>query len=293
MRQDASSPSSASAVGDVAIARTSFAAAGLELATEGLNRGFADYIVTMRWTVDALARRMEAESVDPLESFVYRAGDDLVGVCMMARRQRRSRVAAFCVSPAFRKTGVGRRMIADALAAARSRGDERMSLEVIEQNDAAVAFYRATGFSAQRRLYGFRRQPASPAAAPLQDVAIRELADIAERNEPADAQWQLASATLRALRAPARAFALADDVYALVSGEREDAFDLRALVVPVAKRRTGGGRRMVDALAARYPGKACNVAPIVPASLQPFFTAAGFAVQDITQLEMAVALART
>jgi ribosomal protein S18 acetylase RimI-like enzyme len=291
MRTDASS-SSADASGTVGIARTSFAQAGLDLATEGLNRGFADYVVTMRWTVDALARRMKAESVDPLESFVYRAGEDVVGVCMMARRQRQSRVAAFCVSPGFRKTGVGRHMIADALAAARSRGDERMSLEVIEQNDAAVAFYRAVGFSAQRRLYGYRRPPGARAAAPLHDLAIRALADIAERNEPADVQWQLAAATLRALRAPARAFVLADQAYALVSGEREDAFDLRALVVPASKRRAGWGRRMVDALAARYPGKACNVAPIVPANLQQFFTAVGFAVQDITQLEMAVTLAR-
>jgi GNAT superfamily N-acetyltransferase len=290
MRKDALP--AADAGREVAMSRASFADAGLEVATEALNRGFADYVVTMRWSIDALERRMKAESVDPLESFVYRAGEELIGVCMMARRGRHSRVAAFCVSPAFRKAGVGRRMVADALHSARARGDERVSLEVIEQNQAAVSFYRAVGFSAQRRLYGFRRPSGPGVAARLRDIGIGALADVAARNEPADAQWQLAAATLRALRAPARAFAIDDHACALVSGERDDAFDLRALVVPVDRRRAGWGRRMVDALTARYAGKACNVAPIVPASLQPFFTAAGFAVQDITQLEMAVTLAR-
>ena len=284
--------SSSVAGGNLALARASFEKAGLDAAVDALNRGFADYVVPMHWTRDALSRRMEAESVDPAASFVYRVHGEPAGVCMMARRQHRSRIAAFCVSPRLRKAGIGRRMVADALAAARARSDAEVSLEVIEQNEAAVAFYRALGFAPQRRLYGYRRAPRAGAAAPLGDVAIGALADLAAAHEPADAQWQLAAQTLRALRAPARAFTLEDQAYALVSGERGDAFDLRALIVPVAERRAGWGRRMIDALSARYAGKACNVAPIVPAEIGAFFTAMGFAVQDITQLELRVALER-
>jgi GNAT superfamily N-acetyltransferase len=297
MRKDPASSGSSSGPGT--LAARSFADAGIEAAVEALNRGFADYIVPMRWTPDALQRRMEAESVDGAASFIYRARNaPAAGVCMMARRGRASRVAAFCVSPEARKAGLGRRMLADALACARERGDVRTTLEVIEQNAGAVAFYRALGFTDFRRLYGYRRAehaiaagtPGDSAAA-LRDIPIAELADIAARYETEQAQWQLAAATLRALRAPARAYALQDHAYALVSGVRDDGFDLRALIVPPPKQRAGWGSRMIDALAARHPGKACNVAPIVPEGLvDAFFEATGFIRQSINQVELGVTL---
>jgi len=271
-------------------ARVSFPDAGLASAVEALNVGFADYVVPMRWTADALTRRMEAESVDPAASFVYRAGGAPAGVCMIARRGRHSRVAAFCVSPAQRRAGVGRRMLQDALAAARTRGDARMSLEVIEQNEAAVAFYRALGFAIGRRLVGYRRSARAGEPAPLEELPLAALADIQARFEGNEAQWQLAAATLRGLRAPARAYALGEHVYAVVSGEREDGFDLRALVVPPAHRRAGWATRMVDALTFERGGKACNVAPIVPEGLgHDFFVATGFVLQEISQVEMSCA----
>ena len=272
------------------LARVSFTEAGLPAAVEALNVGFADYVVPMRWTVDALTRRMHAESVDPAASFVYRAGGGPAGVCMIARRGRHGRVAAFCVSPAARRAGVGRRMLADALVAARARGDTRMSLEVIEQNETAVAFYRALGFAVARRLVGYRRSARAGEPAALVELSIAALADVQAHHESEDAQWQLAAATLRGLRAPARAYTLGERVYALVSGEREDGFDLRALVVPPAHRRAGWAARMVDALTFERGGKACNVAPIVPEGLaHEFFVATGFVLQEISQVEMSLA----
>ena len=286
MRKDPASSGSSNGPGT--LAARSFADAGIESAVEALNRGFADYVVPMRWTTDALQRRMEAESVDAAASFIYRARNGpAAGVCMMARRGHASRVAAFCVSPEARKAGLGRRMLADALVRSRERGDVRTTLEVIEQNARAVAFYRAQGFTDLRRLYGYRRAPQAGTAASLRDIPIAELADIAARYEDDSAQWQLAAATLRALRSPARAYALQDSAYALVSGVRDDGFDLRALIVPPQQRRAGWGRRMIDALAARHPGKACNVAPIVPEGLvDAFFEATGFVRQSINQVEL-------
>jgi GNAT superfamily N-acetyltransferase len=273
------------------LARLPFTDAGLATAVEALNVGFADYVVPMRWTADALTRRMDAESVDPAASFVYRAGGVPAGVCMIARRGRYSRVAAFCVSPASRRAGVGRRMLADALAAARARGDTCMSLEVIEQNETAVAFYGALGFGIGRRLVGYRRAPRPGQPAPLVELPIAALAEVQARYEGDDAQWQLAAATLRGLRAPARAYTLDERVYALVSGEREDGFDLRALVVPPPHRRAGWAARMIDALTFERGGKACNVAPIVPQGLaHEFFIATGFVLQEISQVEMSLPL---
>ena len=284
MRKDVASSREARAT---PLARISFADAGTAAAVEALNLGFADYVVPMRWTADALTRRIEAESVDPAASFVYRAGRVPAGVCMIARRARQSRLAAFCVSPTLRRAGVGRRMLAEALDAARARGDARMSLEVIEENTSAVAFYRTLGFAVERRLVGYRRSARRGAPAPLREVPIASLADIQGRHESDEAQWQLAAATLRGLRAPARAYAVGEHVYGLVSGEREDGFDLRAIVVPPADRRAGWATRMIDALTFERGGKACNVAPIVPEGLaQRFFAATGFVQQQISQVEM-------
>ena len=89
----------------------------------------------------------------------------------------------------------------------------------------------------------------------------------------------------------ARAYALDDHAYALVSGVRDDGFDLRALIVPPPQQRMGWGRRMIDALAALHAGKACNVAPIVPEGLMdPFFQATGFVRQSINQVELGLTL---
>ncbi|MFS3128906.1 GNAT family N-acetyltransferase [Nocardioides sp. Bht2] len=51
------------------------------------------------------------------------------------------------VDPRFRRGGVARRLVLEALAAARGDGAERMLLEVSSDNHGAVAFYQTLGFT--------------------------------------------------------------------------------------------------------------------------------------------------
>jgi ribosomal protein S18 acetylase RimI-like enzyme len=48
--------------------------------------------------------------------------------------------------PDYRERGLGRRLAAEALRAARQAGIERVELEVFVSNERAIAFYRALGF---------------------------------------------------------------------------------------------------------------------------------------------------
>lgn len=51
------------------------------------------------------------------------------------------------VAPGARRTGVATELLDVALAAARDDGADRMLLEVAENNEAALAFYAARGFT--------------------------------------------------------------------------------------------------------------------------------------------------
>ena len=48
--------------------------------------------------------------------------------------------------PDYRGRGLGRRLVARAVRAARDAGIERVELEVFASNERAIAFYRASGF---------------------------------------------------------------------------------------------------------------------------------------------------
>ena len=48
--------------------------------------------------------------------------------------------------PDYRQRGLGRRLVAQAVRAARDAGIERVELEVFASNERAIAFYRASGF---------------------------------------------------------------------------------------------------------------------------------------------------
>lgn len=55
-------------------------------------------------------------------------------------------VLTFCVAEAFRRSGLGRSLLAAALALAAEQGAEQMFLEVGEGNGPALRLYRRAGF---------------------------------------------------------------------------------------------------------------------------------------------------
>lgn len=69
------------------------------------------------------------------------------------------------VAPVHRRQGIGRRLVEQALAAARAGGARRCWLEVRASNAGAMAFYESLGF----RRAGLRRRYY---AAPIEDAVV-------------------------------------------------------------------------------------------------------------------------
>lgn len=261
-----------------------------------LARGFEGYLVPLRFTPQAYERRFRAENLDPYASRIYESDGAPVGVMLIARRGWTSRVAAMGFAPEVRGQGVGRRFLGEAIAEAEARGDRTMVLEVFEQNPPAVALYTKLGFCPQRRLVGWKWEPGEAAvdsaiaentADDLTEIDPREFGRLAARQGEPDLPWALQAETLSASTAPARAWHLAHRAYALVADPAAEKLALAALVVPQPHRRQGWGTRLVQSLAAAFPGRPWSVAPIVPEGLVgDFFTQLGWGGWEIRQIEM-------
>jgi ribosomal protein S18 acetylase RimI-like enzyme len=263
------------------------------VAAAAMERCFEGYIVPVRTTPESWERRFRSEHLDPFASRIYERDGEAAAVLFVCRRGWTSRVGGMAVAADARGQGLGRRVMRDAIADARDRGDQALLLEVIEQNTPAVKLYKSLGFRMARRLVGYRWEPA-PLAGPadeLREVDPLELARVALREGEPDLPWMLAPETLSAATAPARAFALEDRAYALILNPGAETLSLSALVVPRVDRRHGWGMRMMRALAAAFPGKPMQAVAIVPENLAPgFFARAGWERQGISQYEMRLEL---
>lgn len=67
------------------------------------------------------------------------------------------------VLPEFRRNGLGRQLVEDALLIARRRGAKSAHLEVRSSNRLAIAFYRVCGFRASGRRESYYRDPVEDA----------------------------------------------------------------------------------------------------------------------------------
>lgn len=264
-------------------------------AAAAMEHCFQGYIVPMRATPQAWEQRFRREHLDPWASRIYERDGKTVAVMFVCRRGWTSRVGGMAVAPDARGTGLGRRVMEDAIADARARGDHALVLEVIEQNTPAVKLYKSLGFRMARRLVGYRREPGQGqgegSADALREMDPLELASVAHREGEPDLPWQLAPDTLSGITPPARAYALEDRAYALLANPDAETLTLSTLVVPREHRHQGWGTRMLGALAAAYPGKAWQAVAIVPEDLAPhFFARTGWERQGISQFEMRLEL---
>jgi ribosomal protein S18 acetylase RimI-like enzyme len=236
------------------------------VAAAAMERCFEGYIVPIRTTAESWERRFRGEHLDPFASRIYERGGQAAAVLFVCRRGWTSRVGGMAVAADARGHGLGRRVMRDAIADARARGDRALLLEVIEQNTPAVKLYKSLGFRMARRLVGYRWEPApldGPADA-LREIDPLELARVALREGEPDLPWMLAPETLSAATAPARAFALEDRAFALVANPDADTLSLFALVVPRAHRRQGGGCECCARWPPPFPASRCRPSPSSP-----------------------------
>lgn len=251
---------------------------------------FEGYIVPVRVTAESWDRRFRGEHLDGFASRVYYDGDRPAAVLFITRRGWTSRVGGMGVAKELRGAGVGRRVMQSAIDDARARGDHTLLLEVIEQNTPAVKLYASLGFQVARRLVGWRWTPPADAATStdaLRELDTAEVARMAVAEGEADLPWMLAPETLAAATAPARAFALEERAFAVLSNPDAESVSVPMIVVPRAHRRQRWGTRMMHALATAFPGRTWQMVAIVPEALAPeFFVHLGCEHTPISQYEM-------
>ena len=136
-------------------------------------RAFAGYLVPIRATPAAMELRNRIEHVDLFASPVALAGGAPVALALIARRGRRSRIAAMGAAIEARGTGVAQALLARVIDDARARGDDALVLECIASNERALRLYRRAGFITTRRLVGWRAGALVPDPQPIVEIGPR------------------------------------------------------------------------------------------------------------------------
>ena len=124
----------------------------LEALAAAISASFEGYAVPINFTAPLLARRLRFEQHDLESSLVAFDGGEAVGVAALAIRGGRGWVSSFGVVPAWRRRGLGRRLMSALLERARAYGLRRLTLEVIKGNDAAQRLYEGAGMRVTRDL---------------------------------------------------------------------------------------------------------------------------------------------
>jgi putative acetyltransferase len=109
----------------------------------GLGERWGSVDPTLNSDVDDLAATYAAGRV-----LVASAGAVVVGTGTVTRRgDTTAEIVRMSVAPAFRRTGLGRRLVADLVATARGWGMSRVVLETSAQWTDVVEFYMRCGFT--------------------------------------------------------------------------------------------------------------------------------------------------
>jgi ribosomal protein S18 acetylase RimI-like enzyme len=263
---------------------------GIEPSTDLLTRGFADYLVPIVLSAAGLLGMVRQDSVDLGESRVIVDGDEPVGVALIARRGWTSRLAAMAIVPEGRSRGVGEACVRHLQGEAAARGERRMVLEVIEQNDRAARLYERCGFRTVRRLVGYEGTP-NTGGASVAPVAcdVREVARALMAHGPDDLPWQLSAETLAQVPPPSIGYRT-ESSFLAISDPTAARVGFRALVTLPDARGQGMATALLRSVVGLYPGREWRASAIWPESTGGPFERLGLTRSRLSQWQMSAEL---
>ena len=122
------------------------------------------------WTVESLATALSLERMRVLVAESAEAGKDggdatpeVLGYVVALVIGPEAEIADLAVAPEARRQGIGRALLAGALATLRAAAVRTVYLEVRESNRAARMLYQAYGFESVGRRRGYYRSPVEDA----------------------------------------------------------------------------------------------------------------------------------
>lgn len=77
---------------------------------------------------------------------------ELIGACMAGYDGHRGWLYAVAVDPAYRRKGVGEKLVKHAIQALGERGCIKVNLQIRSTNTEVAAFYKSLGFNVEDRL---------------------------------------------------------------------------------------------------------------------------------------------
>lgn len=254
------------------------------------SRAFAGYIAgSFEMDAAGLARFLFHQGIDICYSYFARTSEGLAGFAYVNRTGNISRIAGMGVVPEARRDGLARRLLIDRLAEARARGDQALTLEVIEQNPAAHALYLSEGFQETVKLFGWRHgidAPPSESSGPLQELSLTRASQLPSALEYPDLPWQVSRHAIAKL-AKGRAFGARNAL--IVTGDLEASpVRLHALSCPSSDFIEWPAlREALRALLQLYPDREFYTPAVFPEQFgEKVFQPLGFAREPLSQVLM-------
>lgn len=84
--------------------------------------------------------------------FVAMADEAVVGTIMAGYDGHRGWIYSLAVSPAWRRQGIGSKLVAHAERALMDKGCVKINLQIMEGNESVSAFYASIGYSVEKRV---------------------------------------------------------------------------------------------------------------------------------------------
>ena len=161
---------------------------------------------------------------------------------------------------------------------------------MIEQNAPAIGLYESVGLRQTRRLVGYLRKAEVGEPAQLTEMDPSVIVRMMINQCASDLPWDFKPETL-ATKPNMVGLNLESQCYALITDAAPERVVIWSLFTKIQSRRQGYGRRMVDALATRFPEKSFMTPVAVPDDLATeFVRSTGFTEFKVSQFEMAVDL---
>lgn len=256
-----------------------------------LNLSFEGYVVPVHFEHSLVMTMLRKDNVDLEASRILLADGQPSGIALIARRGWSSRLAVMGLAKEMRGKKAGSWLMENLIREARERGDRRMSLEVIEQNEAGVRLYKRHGFQVVRWLVSFVHQDAKQAAKNgLQELDLREIGRLVSLYGLPDLPWQLSGETIALLTPPARAYRTNDGACIAISNPKAEHVVIWSLLVEPDARGKGLAVELLKTVIANHPGRTWHVPAILPEELGYVYERAGFRREELSQFHMELSL---